>query len=248
MKLQIKILMHINQATGHLPGCFNDGHTGTIRPIAQRKPMCSEVTATGVQCSGIATRYGCVTRDAHGVHRGFCNNHWTSHPDHNDEWDADVSACANRIADHLEFSLTQRKQINQYNIQEMLGIPSWSVESHLSLQRTKGAVNANKRQANQTALQQGKLRETKALEKLRQVFQNQIARGRQTEEEISMEDSSLDSYEEDSFVEKDEDESDDDASFESSDESVVIVHRPLKRLKRKADIDRNKRPNKKPKY
>jgi len=249
--------MQVNQATGHLPGCFNDGHTGTIRTIAQRKPMCSEVTATGVQCSGIATRYGCLTKDAHGVHRGFCNNHWTSHPDHNDSWDADMSACANRIADHLGLTNAQRKQINQFNIEDRLGIPAWSFESHLSPQRVKGVVNTNKKQAAQTTLQQGRLRDAEAQARLRQILQNQLVRARPTEEDISMEDSSSDSYEADSFVEKDEDDSDDDASYgdsddesgddESSEDSVVVLHKSLKR-KRDDDHDRNKHPNKKSKY
>lgn len=238
--------MQINPQSGHLFGCFSDGHTGTIRKDPLHKPMCCAKNATGKKCSALATRYGCLEKKGE-LFYGYCDKHWDQIPDATEDWDDNLSRCANRIADNKELTLDERLKINQYNIHEILGIPQWCIESHISPQRTKEANNAIKQRKDNIDREFGKILLKFDQTKTKINLDLQLLKAPLTWEDVSMEESSLDSYEHDSFVASDDDLSDDpEASYEESSESVEVI-KPLKRLKRKADIELDNRNAKKAK-
>ena len=238
--------MQVNPLTGHLTDCNSDGHTGTLLVAPRHKPICWKKNQKGQQCSGICTRYGCVTTDPAGMERGFCDKHWDTIPGINNRWDEHLSRCANRIADARGLNLQARQGIDQTNIQQQLGLPAWSAESHLSPQRMNGVNNAIRRANNPPpVIPLGRI--------VRYAVDSSDDDSFDDSFDDSMEESSVD----DSIVVSDEESGvDDEASYEDSDsdessddESVEIVVQPapnrLKRLKRKADVDINKRAAKK---
>lgn len=92
---------------GQLPGCIK----------------CSSASYISLQCCGrrlCSGTFGCWA--------ALCNSRG---------WDAELSACANKIADGHGLTLRERAAINQYNISNILGLPAAKQYNHVSVGRRK---------------------------------------------------------------------------------------------------------------
>lgn len=110
-----------NTKTGHLLRCSRDNIIG-----------CDEINRNGTPCK----KREQLSRQSCDIGYGsFCAIHYKLNlgPQH----DVELSTCANKRCDELNLSLEERKDIHQFNIQEILGLPSLDIFNHVSKNRQK---------------------------------------------------------------------------------------------------------------
>lgn len=132
--------MNIDSITGHLATC--DFHTHINRPVNGVKPHCCHVNywldeQTGRQeyCGTVLSKQACLLEGM-----GWCTgkiDHWGQECEWQG-WEKHLSRCANIICDWLGIpsvapdGIFDRSDINQYNIEEVLGIPADPMYNHIS--------------------------------------------------------------------------------------------------------------------
>lgn len=133
--------MSFNEETGHLLRCNftkvpNRGHNFI-------RKGCHGYNKNGETCGCQISKQSC---DVESEHR-YCNSvnqHWRKFcEEHTPTWDHHLSYCANMKCDFLDIDLIGRGNINQYNIKDILDLPSDYELNHVSDARRK-AVDEEK--------------------------------------------------------------------------------------------------------
>ena len=221
---------------GHLKKCHNH-NPRALRP----KTVCAGKSDNGKECDGPTCHIGCIKKDknnAPNIYIGYCNAHWCKLCGKN-EWDSNISYCANVIADEKDLDMSEREKINQFTINEILDIPDIiEMKSHIAKDRFRNANNAEKQIQSNMELELCKLQQQKADIEARNLLDNysDIISDEENHE------SEQDEYEKDSFVVSDDSDNDsnndsnNDSDNDSSESSVVIVNNKSKKRKAVEEI------------
>jgi hypothetical protein len=121
-----------NPITGHKLDC--NCQEISNKPIEGVKPLCS---GKNKNCVPSINAQSCLSI-VKGTPIGQCKKHWKKICDENN-WDHNLSKCANEKCDLLEKKSFDREKINQFNIKQELHLPRQNKYNHISASRRKSA-------------------------------------------------------------------------------------------------------------
>lgn len=119
---------------GHCKTCY---WTKTPNKVINEKrySRCRDVNNDGKRCSSLVCMLGCVD-NVNGELLGRCMSHYSKYCNKKG-WDSNLSMCANKKCSEISYS--KRKNINQYNINRILGLSGEKDCHHISKSRREDA-------------------------------------------------------------------------------------------------------------
>lgn len=204
---------------GHRKTCHSKKNPN-IMEDGKRIVRCRDANSKGGQCSGQVCMLGCVD-NVNDQLLGRCVIHYAQYCKKK-RWDSNLSMCANKKCDALSY--TKRKNINQYNINKILGLSGEKDCNHISKSRREDADSEDEYSSSESESESTpkKLpqRDSKVIANNTIDFINDIICGRSVSSGYSDDDSSQAEDSDDNSSEEDESSEDtlsSDTSFKEED-------------------------------